>query len=390
MKASSAPLKYRNAATPRQGLCPRGYTDNTDNFLPNFCNIRIVFIIVVIAELLAFILALAPQGQSTGRWNDLSLISLFMQWVALTCTTLLCACRRFLSRLNNAGAGIASYSLILLVTAILSEIAYIIGRGTGLEYVLAPDWHSEFLLRNILVSAIVSAVVLRYFYVQYQTRNNSAAESKARFQALQSRIRPHFIFNSLNTIASLTRSRPALAEELIEDLADLFRVNLSDAANLTTLGEELALTRRYLKIEQFRLGERLQLHWELEGLPEDASMPALLIQPLLENAIYHGIEPLAEGGTIHIHGQYQQSLIIITITNPVTRQQPLTRRSSNHMALQNIRERLAIHFGVDGSLTDSTNTPGGQLPAHGCAGDGLFQVKLSFPYHSKNDASPDH
>jgi len=364
MKAASTPLTYQNTAS-------------AEIFLPDFCNIRIVFIVVVIAELLAFILALAPQGQSAGRWNDLSLISLFMQWVALTCTALLCACRNFLSRLSNAGAGIASYFMILLVTAILSEMAYMIGRGTGLEYVLAPNWHSEFLLRNILVSAIVSAVVLRYFYVQFQTRKNSAAESRARFQALQSRIRPHFIFNSLNTIASLTRSRPALAEELIEDLADLFRINLSDAANLTTLGEELALTRRYLKIEQFRLGERLQLHWELKSLPEDASMPALLIQPLLENAIYHGIEPLAEGGTIHIHGQRQHELIIMTISNPVTPQRPHSRRSSNHMALENIRERLAIHYGASGSLAV-------------CTGGGLFRVRLSFPYQSNNDANPDH
>ncbi len=354
MKASIPTLPYRDGAA-----------QNT--FLPDFCHIRTVFIIVVIAELLAFVLALAPQGQSSGRWSDLSLISLFMQWVALTCTALLCACRTHLDKLGNAGAGLASHGLILLVTAVLSETAYRIGLNNGLWHASTPGWHSEFLLRNILISAIVSAVILRYFYVQHQTRMNAAAESRARFQALQARIRPHFIFNSLNTIASLTRSHPALAEELIEDLADLFRVNLAHGATLGTLEEELALARRYLKIEQYRLGDRLRLKWQLDDLPRDATLPSLLIQPLLENAIYHGIEPLVEGGEIRIQGYLRKKRIVFIISNPVAEESCSARRRSNHMALDNIRERLAIHFGPAGTLTTT--------PAHG-----HFTATLVFPY----------
>lgn len=349
---------------------------HTETFLPDFCNIRIVFIIVVIAELLAFILALAPQGQGNGRWSDLGLISLFMQWVALSCTALLCACRTRLNRLGNAGAGLASYGLILLVTAILSEGAYIIGQSTELKYVLAPDWRQEFLLRNLLISAIVSAVILRYFYVQHQTRRNSAAESRSRFQALQARIRPHFIFNSLNTIASLTRSQPALAEELIEDLADLFRVNLSNSASLSTLEEELALARRYLKIEQYRLGERLRVKWRLDTLPRDASLPGLIIQPLLENAIYHGIEPLMDGGEISIHGFHQNGQITFIIGNPAMSGPNPNRRTSNHMALENIRERLDLHFGAAGTLETTLE-------------NGWHRASLSFPCESRDHENPD-
>ncbi len=348
-----------------------------ETFLPDFCNIRTVFIIIVIAELLAFILALAPQGGAHDRWNDLGLISLFMQWVALSCAALLCALRGRLNRLGNTGAGLAGFGLILLVTGLLSEAAYLIGRHTELGYALAPDWRQEFLLRNLLVSAIVGAAILRYFHVQHLTKKNSAAEAQARFQALQARIRPHFIFNSLNTIATLTRGQPRLAEELIEDLADLFRVNLSNSAALVSLEEELALGRRYLKIEQFRLGERLRVRWRLGNIPLDATLPCLLIQPLLENAVYHGIEPLVAGGEISVRGECQDGLIVIDITNPIIGDGHHGRRRSNHTALENIRERLALHFGPSGTLRTTLH-------------EGMYKATLSFPYQRQEHENPDY
>ncbi len=329
---------------------PHGDSHTCHNFLPDFCHIRIVFIIIVIAELLAFILALAPQGQTLDRWSNLSLISLFMQWIALSCTALLCLCRKYLGRINDLAAGLFSFALILLVTALLSEAAYWLGRNNGLDHAVIADQPIVFILRNITVSGIIGAVVLRYFYVQHQTRQRVEAESQSRIQALQSRIRPHFLFNSLNTVASLTRSQPALAESLIEDLADLFRVSLSDATRLSTLKEELELTRRYLGIEQLRLGERLQVVWQIADLSQATRLPALLIQPLVENAIYHGIEPLPEGGLIQISGQQQNKLISITISNPLSQPSANGRRLSNHMALANIRERLSLQYGKQGIL----------------------------------------
>ncbi len=336
-------------------------------FLPDFCNIRMVFAVVMIAQLLAFILVLGPQGNQTDRWVNLSLTSLFIQWVALSSIGLLCLCRRVMKHWENYLAGIISYLLVLAVTIILSEVAYIMTEHKGLHTLLTASWRSEFILRNLAISAIVSAVALRYFYVQHQLKHNIVAESRARVQALQARIRPHFLFNSMNTIASLTRSKPALAEEVVEDLADLFRVSLTDSDKPVTITKELELSRHYLNIEKLRLGQRLTIQWMLEDLPDDASILPLTIQPLLENAIYHGIEPLTENGTIIITGRRVDQSIEFTISNPVPPYLPVTRRNSNQMAMANIRERLLIHYGKKGLLET------------GHSGD-RFVARLVIPY----------
>jgi two-component system, LytTR family, sensor histidine kinase AlgZ len=341
-------------------------TDDT-LFLPDFCNIRIVFAAVMIAQLLAFILVLGPQGNLVDRWINLSLTSLFIQWVALSSIGILCLCRPVMRRWENYIAGIISYLLVLVVTVVLSEIAYLISKDSGIETLLTTTWHTEFVLRNLAISAIISAVALRYFYVQHQLKNNIEAEARARIQALQARIHPHFLFNSMNTIASLTRSQPALAEEVVEDLADLFRVSLSDSDKPVPITKELELSRHYLNIEKLRLGQRLTVQWQLDALPDDAMIPPLMIQPLLENAIYHGIEPLTENGVIHISGHQAGSNIEFVITNPVPQHLPKSRRTSNHIAIANIRERLQIHYNKQGKLETRLS-------------DNRFNARLVFPY----------
>lgn len=139
----------------------------------------------------------------------------------------------------------------------------------------ADSWHLEFLLRNIAIAAIVSALAFRYFYVQLQWRLNLESEAEARIQALQSGIRPHFLFNSMNIIANFIRSQPALAEQVVEGLADLFRVSLGDTRVPVTLERELEVCHEYLRIEQLRLGERLSIEWCIDSLPADALVPAL-------------------------------------------------------------------------------------------------------------------
>lgn len=345
---------------------PRAARDAGGGFLPDFCNIRIVFIIVVTAELLAFILALTAPGAAAERWSRLGLLSLFIQWVSLSCAGCLCLARARLNRLPGPLVGAAAYLVILLMTALTVEFALLIADGTGLESFLPPGRHDEFLSTSLAISAIIGAVVLRYFYVQRQTRRTIEAEARARFQALQARIRPHFMFNSMNTIASLTRTDPALAEEVVEDLAELFRISLSDSGNLTALGAELDLVRRYLKIETLRMGPRLRVVEETATLPLDARIPALLVQPLVENAVYHGIEPRPEGGTVRIEGRCDDGMITLCVTNPLAEAAP-RRRSGNHMALANIRERLQLHYGRHGRLEAGPR-------------DGLFQVCLTFPY----------
>lgn len=346
-------------------------------YLPDFCNIRVVFIIVVSAELLAFILALGAGGGSAERWHALSLLSLFIQWIALSCTALLCFGRRWLDRLGPARAGVGAWLLVLGATVLLSETVFLLGRGSDFAHLLPAHRHAEFLLRNLAVAAIFGAVVLRYFYVQGRTRQTIEAESRARFQALQARIRPHFMFNSMNTIASLTRSDPALAEEVVEDLAELFRSSLSDAQRAGTLAGELELVRRYLRIEGLRLGTRLKVEEQLGDLPMDARVPVLLLQPLVENAVYHGIEPLPEGGVVRIEGAQRDGLITLTVTNPLPppRNGPYpvsatagpNRRTGHHMAIDNIRERLRLNYGRRGRLEATS-------------GDGVFIARIEIPY----------
>ncbi len=186
-------------------------------------------------------------------------------------------------------------------------------------------------------------------------------------QALQSRIRPHFLFNSMNTIASLTRSNPALAEEVVEDLADLFRVSLGDVKRQSTLGKELELARQYLNIERHRLGERLRVEWDLKGLPESAMMPPLILQPLLENAVYHGIEPAAAGGAIRISGRYRRGRVNLSIRNSLPESSAGSHRKGNKLALENIRQRLAGLFGMQASLLESLV-------------EGEHQVRLVMPH----------
>ncbi len=167
-------------------------------------------------------------------------------------------------------------------------------------------------------------------------------EAKARLQALQARIRPHFLFNSLNTIASLTYSDPERAEQAIENLADLFRASLNASSSIS-LQEEIELTREYIDLESLRLDERLKIDWNIDANSEQITLPALTLQPLVENAIYHGIEPLEEGGTVNI-SIHQNDDLTIEITNPLNLSESKSHRQGNRMALNNIAERLHLAF----------------------------------------------
>lgn len=325
-------------------------------FLPDFCSVRMVFAVVVISELLAIVLTLSPLHSSGDRWNDLSIISLFVQWVGLTSAAVLCLMRPFLSRMSKTRAATISYLLLLLTTLAITEVAFMIGTYLQMDnwnnqYWPHSSWQIDLLLRNLGISAITSAIVLRFFYIQHQWQQNVRAEAQSRLQALQSRIRPHFLFNSLNTIASLTQIDADQAEAAVENLADLFRNNLADASLHITLAEELQLTRRYLEIEKLRLGNRLQLRWSVDELPKEASVPRLILQPLLENAIYHGIEPISDGGTIGIDGHVYDNDIYISVSNPLAKQENAEQRQGNQIAQDNVRQRLAAIYGEAGKLS---------------------------------------
>ncbi len=327
-------------------------------FLPSFCDIRLVFAVVVIAELLAFVLVLAESR--TDPWSKLGLVSLFMQWIALLSAAVLCLARPMLARVGNTAAALISYLLLLLTTAVVSELAY---QLSGMQ---AGTDHGGFLFRNLGISAILSALLLRYLYVQHQWKQQIQAEAQARVEALQSRIRPHFLFNSMNSIAALTRSDAVRAEQAVQDLSDLFRVTLRQAAERVTLQEEIDVARRYLRMEGLRLGDRLAVEWNIETLPMHRKVPPLILQPLIENAVYHGIEPLPDGGVIRISGRAEGARVVISVRNPRPPSGMSGHREGNHMALQNIRLRLQLAFG-------------GRAGVALQEGDECFEATLYFP-----------
>lgn len=337
------------------------------SFLPNFCSAEVIFAVVLSAELLAIVLSLALPIYSRDILFDLAMNSLFVQWVSLSCVGLLCVLRRYFANLSEKKAATISYLTILLVSFIISELGWWSLYVYPNNIIPTRDLHLLFLLRSMGIAAIVGAVVLRYLYVQHQWRKNIEATATSRYQALQSRIRPHFLFNCMNTIASLTRKSPELAEQSVEDLADLFRASLLEPTELYKISEEWKLCQHYLRIETHRLGSRLIVTWDIDALPEDALLPPLSLQPLLENAIYHGIERLAEGGTIKIEGGLVNNELRIKFTNPVPTAEIEDNHKGNKHAQENIRQRLNALFGDKSTLI--INTINNQ-----------YSVELSLPY----------
>ena len=317
-------------------------------YLPDFCTSRVTLAIVLIVELTAFVLTLAGAN-AVDFWTALVRSSLFLLWTGLVCAALLCALRGRLVRLSVTAGSVAVLALIAAVVAALSVSAWLLGRTAFIVEAgggpLFPREVRGFTGRNVWIALVVTGLALRYFYVAHEWRRSVELRAAARVHALQARIRPHFLFNSMNTIAALTRSNPPRAEAAVQDLADLFRATLSEKGDTITLAEELEVARTYQRMEELRLGPRLRVEWKTDSLPPQALVPGLMIQPLLENAIYHGIEPRAEGGTVTISGEVSGGQVTVVVRNPLEPDPPANAREGNRLALANIRERLELMYG---------------------------------------------
>ena len=330
-------------------------------FLPDLCSSQSVFLLVLVAELLALLLTIsASSGLQHFSWDTLAMISVQIQWIVVFSAVALCRLRFWLARQTHERAGIVAYALVLGITLVLSLAGQLIIYGAS-DLAFLDEHPFRFdgwmLLNNMVIAAILSGILLRYLYLQQQLRNQQQAEMQARIQALQSRIRPHFLFNSMNSIASLIATEPDTAERVVEDLSELFRASLAEPT-LIPLERELALCKHYLAIEQLRLGRRLQLDWQISSCNPQVKIPSLMLQPLVENAIFHGIEPLPKGGKITIRVSQNDKQLSIVISNPyllVKRKQPLDEHGQRHnrMALDNIRRRLTAHFGTAARLSSS-------------------------------------
>ena len=329
-------------------------TTQDQGLLPNFCDVTVVFMLVLMVELFALVLSLAPVSQH-GFWDRFALCSIFMQWIALVNAALLCSSRKYLNSLTLPRTALLSFCLMMATSLLFSLLIIYYGDEIGYYNASPYGWEPYFLLRNLAISAIVYAVLLRYFYIQHQWKLNIEAQSYAQVQALKARIRPHFLFNSMNTIASLISIDASKAEKAVEDLSDLFRASLNENTQ-HTLDDEIALSRSYADIEHLRLGDRLQIEWLLENNAENIVIPSLCLQPLVENAIYYGIEPIPEGGIIKIRAQILNNQLCLSVSNPIYSQHHMTNHKSNHMAQQNIRQRLSLIYGdqAEFKITEET------------------------------------
>ena len=313
--------------------------------LPDFCSAPVIFALLVVGAITVTVMWLAPNN--SHGWRGYSVGMLFAEWLALVIGVALCKLSPLLQRLP----GHAPYAGVwLAMVAIVAGGSVIVHWMDGaMQMQLLTDTTGDFVQNNTAITALLGAAMLRYFYLQAQWQTRLAAVTQAQVAALQARIRPHFLFNSMNTVAALVRVDPAAAERTVEDLSELFRAALGEHSTRDgTLGDELALVERYLDIEQLRLGERLRIRRELHDLPADYPLPRLLLQPLVENAVRHGIQPLREGGEIILRGQRDGDGILIEIDNPLA--STPTPGGHGH-GLDNVRQRVAYRYGTRGRVT---------------------------------------
>jgi len=347
--------------------------------LPDFCSGNMTLTVVLIVELVALLLTTARASLHNNFWIDLASSSLFLLWQGLVVAAVLCQLRNRLKAIGGSKAYSLTLGLILICAMTIAEVIYQIGNyagsGFGVLSDIFPVTHSGFLLRTFAIAFIVGSLTLRYFHIAGEWRSSVELEAQAHIRALQARIRPHFLFNSMNTIASLTRTNPQQAEAAVEDLADLFRANLRDARGHIALKDELEIARIYQRIEQLRLGARLSVDWQVDALPMHAQVPCLLVQPLIENAVYHGIEPLPDGGTITVLGEFDGEFIKLVVSNPVTSdpviKNQLKKHGGNGIALDNIRQRLELAWPNQA-----------QVELHQDAS--TYRVELYFPLQNKS------
>lgn len=327
-----------------------------DFFLPDLCQGQSILFLILVAELLVFVLVLTRSALFDFSWTDLGVFSLFVQWLALSSAAVLCNIRPLLVGKSPVYATVTGYLVILLLTLIFS----VLGQWLLLELEGGSSWnslHTGVVVRNLLVAFVLTGIAFRYFYLQYQLRQREKAELNSRIQALQSRIRPHFLFNSMNIIASLISIDPEKAETVVEDLSALFRASLNDSSDQPVwLEEEIELCEKYIHIESLRLDDRLSVDWQVHVDPATIRIPMLTLQPLLENAIYHGIQPLPDGGEVKVAIDCPDGMVVVRITNPIAPGDHAHDRG-NRMALENITSRLEAIYGKDAEVaTERTGT----------------------------------
>lgn len=327
---------------------PKSHRDNAKEdlsdhfFLPDLSSGQSVFMLILIAELFVLVQVLALPGVLS--WTRLALVSLFVQWIVLSSTAFLYLARPLLKNMPIWQSVAVAVSGVQIITLLFTVSAQMLLSPAQLNWSVIG--------RNLLVAFIISSMLLRYFYIQFEVYVQQNVIQNARLDSLQANIRPHFLFNSMNIIASLIQVNPAKAEQAVEDLSDLFRASLQNRSAVIPIHEELQISQSYLRIEQQRLGDRLEVAWHLDELPKSLVIPQFTVQPLVENAVYHGIQPLEKGGCIDISVVIRDSMVQISVENPMPYTETISK--GNQIALSNIRSRLKMLYGSRAALTTNT------------------------------------
>jgi two-component system sensor histidine kinase AlgZ len=322
------------------------------DLLPDFRNLAVIARVLVAVNALALAGTLYAAAGVAPALEHFVQAAAFLEPLLLVELVALFAVSGVIARLPYWGGCVA-----VLAAVVVLAVAYHFAVRA-----IAPGAIPS-LPRTALLAAGVAAFLLGYF--RLHTKAFSPALAEARLQALQARIRPHFLFNSLNAVLALIRRDPKRAERALEDLADLFRTTMADARQFVRLADEIALLERYADIEQLRLGERLRIAWELDAAPSDALLPPLVLQPLLENAVYHGVEPATGPSDVLVRIERRGERVHVSIENPHL--EGGGQRAGNRMALDNIRERLALFFDAEARLETSLEK-------------GRYRVDIEIPY----------
>lgn len=331
--------------------------------LPNLCDGRSLLRCGVLAQAVALVLAFAP-GQHQDIFIRLGVISVVVHWITYCTVLILCSCRHWLNRLTPGRILLSTTMILLSVTVVISYLAYTLA---GFSQHQLSQSAISFMIGNLMVASIVAVIAMLFFVMHAERNLQVQAQSRAELTALQARIQPHFLFNSLNTVAELIHADPTAAEQALLDLSALFRASLHAGENVS-LTDELQLARQYLSLEQWRLGKRMIVEWlQPDNLPT-INIPALTIQPLLENAVRHGIETSSEQAVLHVEIVRSTRSVTVLILNPVWEDAKATK--GNGIALNNIQQRLQLHYGDKAQLNQKVI-------------DRQFRTKLVFPTNNE-------
>lgn len=314
------------------------------------CHVGVMLRAVLFVEVVVAVGAMFGAATLMDWLTRLSLLTGGALPATLVWLIAACSLKKLLAHLRSSAQQLAGVAL--------GAVAGLYGCGVlALVGLLeSAPWLASAASGALLSAALVAALVLR-------AKGQTPAATAARLSELQARIRPHFLFNTLNTAIALVRAEPAKAETLLEDLSDLFRHALMEPGKAVTLADEIMLAQRYLAIEKLRFGERIQVEWALDPDAAAAKLPPLLLQPLVENAVKHGVEPSAQGAEIKISTQRRGSTVVIKVTNtvPVGNSAP-----GSGLALRNVRDRLSLLHDVQGQFQYGLK-------------NGVFQVRIEVP-----------